>query len=156
MLGECVVNRIVQYGFGLFSLLNCSPILADENQCSETFDSVVAQNVQAIQSRDLPRYMQTLAPREAHLMILPNGARLRSRAAIESMHRDWFADASWTFNAKEIHRDVRSEWGLVVFEVSVDRPDKPGVPFILSMLFAPEADGCWYLQHDQNTLLPVN
>ena len=123
--------------------------------CSRTFTDVVDRHVAAVKGRELTTYMHTLAPRDDHLMILPNGARLRSRSAIESMHKEWFADPTWAFNTKEIRRDVRDDWGLVVYEVSVDRPNKPGNPFLLSMLFAPESDGCWYLQHDQNTLLPT-
>lgn len=123
--------------------------------CSQTFTDVVERHVAAVKGRDLESYMQTLAPRDEHLMILPNGARLRSKSAIESMHKEWFMDATWLFNTREVRRDAREHWGLVVYEVSVDRPNKAGNPFLLSMLFAPESDGCWYLQHDQNTLLPT-
>ncbi|GHA01412.1 hypothetical protein GCM10008090_08190 [Arenicella chitinivorans] len=123
--------------------------------CGRSFSDVVERHLAAVKTRDLVTYMQTLAPRDDQLMILPNGARLRSTSAIESMHREWFADSTWQFNTREVRRDVRDHWGIVVYEVSVDRPNKPGDPFLLSMLFAPESDGCWYLQHDQNTLLPT-
>jgi len=129
--------------------------LANQAQtCWTDFDSVRAAHVAAIANRDLDSYMATIAPREAQMMVLPDGTRWESRQAIREGHREWFSDLSWRFDTAELRRDVREHWGLIVYEVRVNRPDKVGEPFLLSMLFAPEVDGCWYLQHDQNTLLP--
>lgn len=130
-------------------------LAAESQSCFDSFDSVLAAHLGAIHGRDLSSYMSTIAPREDQLMVLPDGSRWNSRAAIEQGHQDWFADTSWRFDTEEIRRDVRENWALVVYEVRVNRPKRPGAPFLLSMLFAPETDGCWYLQHDQNTLLPA-
>jgi len=87
------------------------------------------------------------------MMILPNGSYFESLDEISDWHKEWFTDTSWSFNKSLIRKDERPTWGLVVYKVSVDRVDKPGSPFLLSMIFAPEENDCWYLQHDQNTLI---
>jgi hypothetical protein len=98
--------------------------------------------------------MSTIAPRDEQMMILPDGSSWNSTDDIREGHKEWFKDTTWNFNKTLVRKDARDHWGLAVYRVSVDRPDKPGAPFLLSMLFAPEENGCWYLQHDQNTLLP--
>ena len=123
--------------------------------CARSFDEVLDRHVTAIKQRDLPAYMSTIEPRDERLMILPDGSMWQSPAEIEAGHKQWFADPTWQFNNTLMRKVARLSLGLVVYEVRVDRPDKPGSPFLLSMLFAPESDGCWYLLHDQNTPLPA-
>lgn len=122
-------------------------------ECAKTFDAVVETHTGAVENRDLDTYIATIAPRPEQMMILPDGSYFKSLTEIEEWHEDWFSDTSWRFNKSLVRKDERSTWGLVVYRVTVDRADKPGNPFLLSMLFAPEEDGCWYLQHDQNTLV---
>lgn len=129
---------------------------AHAQQCATSFPSVLQQHLAAIKDRDLESYMMTVAPEESQLMILPDGSSWNSRAEIRAGHAAWFADQSWQFNTSLVRQELTEHWGLVVYRVTVDRPAKPGSPFLLSMLFAPEKNGCWYLQHDQNTLLPAD
>lgn len=126
---------------------------AAAKECATTFDSVVERHTGAVENRDLETYIATIAPRNDQMMILPDGSYFKSLDEIRDWHKEWFTDNSWAFNKTIVRKDVRSNWGVVVYKVTVDRPDKPGSPFLLSMLFAPEENGCWYLQHDQNTLL---
>lgn len=122
--------------------------------CSKTFDDAIYQQLTALDERDLEAYMSTVPAHQDQLVILPDGNIWTTRNEIEQGHQEWFKDTSWVFNRELIRKDVRKSWGLAVYRVSVDRPDSPGKPFLLSMMYAPEDDGCWYLQHDQNTLLP--
>lgn len=121
--------------------------------CETTFEAILQRHTNAIDSRDLEVYLSTIAPRNEQLMILPDGSKWISIEEIRDGHKQWFKDTTWAFNKSLIRKDVRPTWGIAVYQASVDRPDKPGMPFLLSMMFAPEEDGCWYLQHDQNTLL---
>lgn len=121
--------------------------------CANNFDTAVDTHTSALENRDLDTFIATIAPRSEQMMILPNGSYFKSLGEISDWHKEWFADTSWSFNKSLVRKDKRPTWGLVVYQVTVDRPDKPGSPFLLSMLFAPEENGCWYLQHDQNTLI---
>lgn len=121
--------------------------------CPKSFDSAVNQQLTALDNRDLAAYMGAIPPREKQFMILPDGTTWETRNEIRRGHEEWFKDEAWVFKRELQRKDVRDNWGVVVYRARVDRPDAPGKPFLLSMMFAPEADGCWYLQHDQNTLL---
>ena len=121
--------------------------------CIKSFDEVVEQQLTALDNRDLEVYMSTIPSRDEQLVILPDGSTWETREGIEKGHAEWFKDKSWVFTRQQLSKHVSEHWGIVVYKVSVDRPESPGSPFILSMMFAPEGDGCWYLQHDQNTLL---
>lgn len=121
--------------------------------CAESFSTVLERHVNAIKQRDLQTYMSTISPTESQLVILPDGSTWNSRNEVEEGHKQWFADKTWEFNIAEVQRKERADWGLVVYRASVDRPQQAGKPFLLSMMFASAPDGCWYLEHDQNTLL---
>jgi len=122
--------------------------------CPRSFEAAVDQQLTALDNRDLTAYMGAIPPRDEQLMILPNGNTWTTRSEIERGHKEWFKDKTWTFKRERQHQDVRDNWGVVVYRARISRPDSPGNPFLLAMMFAPEPDGCWYLQHDQNTLLP--
>ena len=124
------------------------------SNCPKTFSAAVDQQLRALDERDLETYMSTVPADQDQLVILPDGNTWSTRDQIEQGHEEWFKDTSWVFKRELIRKDTRDTWALFVYRVSVDRPDSPGKPFLLSMLFAPEENGCWYLQHDQNTLLP--
>lgn len=141
--------------FALLMLTLGMPMTAStELACARSFDTVVERHFAAIQSRDLQVYMSTIGPRDGDLMILPDGTIWDSREAIAQGHSDWFADASWSFHTEPLRRVEREQFGLVVVRTQVRRPDGDSQPFLLSILFAREDDGCWYLLHDQNTTLP--
>lgn len=134
-------------------VLNSEISLAAQT-CPKSFAAAVKQQLVALDTRDLAAYMGAIPPREEQLMILPNGSTWTARSEIERGHEEWFRDKTWVFKRELLRKDVRDNWGVVVYRSVVDRPDSPGKPFLLSMMFAPEDNGCWYLQHDQNTLLP--
>lgn len=121
--------------------------------CLESFDAAVEQQLTALDNRDLSAYMSAIPLREEQLMILPDGSTWTTRAEIERGHEQWFKDKTWVFKRDILRKDVRDNWGVVVYSVTVERPESLDNSFFLSMMFAPESDGCWYLQHDQNTLL---
>lgn len=137
-----------------FLIVSITQFSASAGDCPTAFEAALSQQLTALDKRDLAAYMRVIPLRDKQLMILPDGSTWNSRSQIEKGHEEWFKDESWVFQRELLRKDVRREWGLAIYRVSVDRPDKPGSPFLLSMLFAPEKDGCWYLQHDQNTLLP--
>lgn len=122
-------------------------------ECPASFDAAVEQQLTALDHRDLAAYMGAIPLREQQLMILPDGNTWATREEIERGHEQWFKDETWVFKRELVSKDVRDNWGVVIYRSAVDRPNAPGSPFLLSMMFAPEG-GCWYLQHDQNTLLP--
>lgn len=122
--------------------------------CPKSFDAAVDQQLNALDNRDLSAYMATIPPRDEQLMILPDGSTWTTRTEIEHGHKEWFKDKTWVFERSVLRKDVRDNWGVVVHSVTIKRPAAPDNSFLLSMMFAPESDGCWYLQHDQNTQLP--
>ena len=122
--------------------------------CPKSFDAAVEQQLKALDNRDLSAYMAAIPSREEQLMILPDGNTWTTRTEIERGHEEWFKDKTWVFKRNILRKDVRDNWGVAVYSVTVKRPAAPDNSFLLSMMFAPESNGCWYLQHDQNTLLP--
>ncbi len=139
----------------LLLAITLHPPAAKASECATSFAEVMSRHLNAIQQRDLVAYMSTIAPDDDLLMILPDGSSWDTRQAIEQGHQQWFSDTSWVFDAELVKQNVQSQFALTVYRVSVNRPERPGQPFLLSMLFAPAEDGCWYLRHDQNTLLPA-
>ncbi|MFK7957421.1 MAG: nuclear transport factor 2 family protein [Lysobacterales bacterium] len=138
----------------LVSLTFLTPVYGENHSCPASFDDAIKQTFRAIKERDLDRYMGTLPPASKIAMILPNGSRWNGRDEVRAGHREWFADPTWTFNARVVQKTQTEHFGMAIFDVSVDRPDNPGSPFLLSMGFAPGPSGCWHLFHDQNTLKP--
>lgn len=148
------MNIFFKVSVSVFIILGMSyakPVFAE---CSRTFETAVERQLTALDERDLEAYMAGLPERKEQLIILPDGDTWSSRDEIREGHEQWFKDKSWVFNRELLRKHTQDNWGVVVYRAMVNRPDKPGAPFLLSMMFASEKDGCWYLQHDQNTLLP--
>lgn len=137
-----------------FLFILSTQIVSASESCPQSLEAAVDQQFNALDSRDLAAYMDVLPARKEQLMILPDGSRWTSRKEIEEGHREWFEDKTWLFKRKLLRKDVRDNWGVVTYQVSIERPNNPGRPFILSMILSSEENGCWYLQYDQNTLLP--
>lgn len=121
--------------------------------CINSFAAVHEIHVTAILERDLDAYRATLGNYDGKMMILPDGNVWDTTAEVVEGHVQWFADSSWTFDHRLVHTLASDSFGLAVHEVRVNRPEQPGEPFLLSMLFAPDTTGCWTLIHDQNTPL---
>lgn len=127
---------------------------AQTSPCSTSFTAIHQQHVEAIVGRDLEAYKATLGDYDGKMMILPDGSVWDSTNDVIEGHIEWFADTSWTFDHELVHTQESDGYGLAVHEVRVNRPEKPGKPFLLTMVFAPDDGGCWKLVHDQNTPLP--
>jgi len=121
-------------------------------ECPRSFEAAVEQTVSSINDRDIERFMATIGP-QGVLMVLPDGTTIEGRDIVESWHRSWFEDRTFEFRAKELRTDVRETVATGLYRVTVDRPDRPGEPFLMGLTFLRDASGCWFLFQDQNTPL---
>ena len=96
------------------------------------FDCTLSRHLQALQQHDWALFESTLS--DGHLpFILPNGALSLEGDRYREMLQPWFAEAGWTFKAREVHREVSSDMALVLLDVDYDEPDRGGKPYHLTL-----------------------
>ena len=121
-----------------------------------TFLETLQNHLDAIQSRDLASFVETVTQGEAFSFLLPNGAYMSGRDEFIAFTRDWFADPDWQFSCELIRTVQRPELAMALLLVTYDDHDAAGVPYqltyYLNLLFAQEGER-WALVHDQNTLV---
>jgi hypothetical protein len=139
----------------MFSVLAVALALGptDHSSCATRFEDVAQRHFQAIETRDLVDCMAMIAAEDGPIMILPDGGGRQTGEAVESEQLEWYADPTWTFEFEPVGTFRESSFGLLVRPVQVLRPDRKSPPFLLSILLAEADNGCWYLRHDQNTLI---
>lgn len=134
-------------------VLAAGVLLSGEVAANCDFDCSVNKHLQALADKDWPAFEQTLS-HDTLPFILPNGKRSMSAKRYREMLEPWFADKSWRFQAKELHRRVGADLGIVLLDVDYDEPERDGKPYhldhYLTLVFAKEGEQ-WKLVFDQNT-----
>lgn len=115
-------------------------------------EDTLAQHLRAVRDRDLPAYSATL--HDDVVVIVPSGARLVGRAAVEDFHREWFTGRRWVQDLAPLHSTRTPAAAVEVFRADYRDVDDDGVPYartyLLSLVFA-RCDDRWLLVHDQCT-----
>ena len=111
------------------------------------FRQALRDHLQAISSRDIERFGQTLH-RDVRL-IGPTGSIIHGYDDAVAAHRGWFIEGGWVFEPTTLWTDEREDaaWSLT----SVRYSSKKGLDrFLLFLLFVRTEAG-WKLIYDQNT-----
>jgi len=78
-----------------------------------------------------------------------------TRADVEALHRDWFADPDWRMEIEPVRVVETDAMALALVRTSYrDTPDGEPRFAYLTLTFRLE-DGAWRLVHDQNTRIPA-
>lgn len=117
-----------------------------------SFDAALQAHFAAIQSRDLEDFIATVTDEPEMTLIFPDGEILTTREAVINLHREWFADITWTWEPQVVGTTVGSDlaYALVRYTYSDDAAPRQNW---LSLVFRLE-DGVWRLVRDQNTPAP--
>jgi uncharacterized protein (TIGR02246 family) len=117
------------------------------------FRETLEEHLRAIRERDLPALVATL-PADELVLIMADGRLVRSVPRFIELHRDWFAQSSWSLATELVSLAESHELGVAV--VHLDYRDEPpdGAPIhqtsYLTLVFA-RRDGRWVMVQDQNT-----
>lgn len=119
-------------------------------------DEALEEHLSALERKDLDAYAATLA--DEVVLILPDGTVLDGKAAVVELHREMFADDSWT-QERTVRRVLSAGstgWVLIEYRFVVVDGDGTVVSdsrayFTLTYALV---DGRWLVVADQNTRLP--
>jgi ketosteroid isomerase-like protein len=130
----------------LAAALSPSPAPAGD---TASFDAALEAHFDAIQSRDLDAFEATVTHESEMTLIFPDGEILTTREAVIDLHREWFADRSWTWEPEIIATTVGSDLAYALLRYTYTDDAAPRQNW-LSLVFRLE-DDVWRLVRDQNT-----
>jgi len=120
-----------------------------------SFEAALSRHLNAITERDIDTFLSTLTQDEALTVIFPSGDAVTTRADVEALHRDWFADPDWRMEIEPVRVVETDAMALALVRTSYrDTPDGEPRFAYLTLTFRLE-DGAWRLVHDQNTRIPA-
>ena len=136
--------------------LLCSTFPTASAEQGASIETVFAEHVKAVQSRDLPALERTLTSGDELTLILPNGTQTSTRKAYIDFHKEFFASKTWTIQFEPVSL-VRGVDLAVLTTKSLYQDVVDGKPIRsrswVTFTFQKQA-GQWRLIHDQNTRLP--
>lgn len=119
-------------------------------------DTLFAEHVKAVQSRDLAALERTITSGDQLTLILPNGVQTATRQAYVDFHKQFFAEKTWTIRFEPVSRAVGPDFAVLTTK-SLYQDVVDGKPYSsrswVTFTFRKES-GHWRLIHDQNTRLP--
>jgi uncharacterized protein (TIGR02246 family) len=120
-----------------------------------TFDQTLKTHLDAINRRDLPALLDTVA--DDVMLILPTGKLLEGKQAYTAFHKEFFAEKTWSMRFTEKRRVENGDTAFVLLQYVYSDKDEKGADYrsesYLVMVFRRNA-GKWRLTHDQNTRIP--
>lgn len=138
---------------GLVALAGCASVGRSSTAPPPSRPALDA-HLAAIRAHDLDAFVPTLTTRDSLVLVFPDGTLVRSREETVEIHRQWFADSTWTIAFEVL--DVTEADGMAIatlrYTLTDDTP-RSGRQALLSVAVAWE-DNAWRLVHDQNTALP--
>jgi uncharacterized protein (TIGR02246 family) len=119
-------------------------------------DEALQEHLSALQRKDLAAYAATLA--DEVVLILPDGSVLDGKAAVVELHREMFADDSWT-QERTVRRVLTAgstgwvliEYRFVVVDAEGQVVSDRRAYFTLTYALVEDR---WLVIADQNTRLP--
>lgn len=142
----------------LATVIGCTqpePSAPDGPAPEAPFQIVLDRHLDAIHRHDLEALIPTLTTSDSLTLIFPDGTLIETREAFLDIHREWFADTTWTmiFEPVAVQDGEDIALAVVMWTLRDDSP-RSGRQALLSLGFRVE-DGAWRLFHDQNTSLPL-
>ncbi len=119
-----------------------------------TFDETLQAIFDALKHRDLNTLFSAISLDEDVVLIIPNGAVFKGKAAVTNLHAIWFSDPDWQVDIKILRTIETSEMGfaLVLLDYKDSNLTSPlyNNQQYLSLVFT-RKDDKWFLVHDQTT-----
>jgi ketosteroid isomerase-like protein len=113
------------------------------------FDAALQAHLEAVQARDLAAFEATITRASGMTLIFPDGRALGTRREVLDLHREWFAEAGWTWEPEVVTTTVGTDLAYALVRYRYGDPAGSRENW-LSLVFRLEA-GKWRLVHDQNT-----
>ncbi len=113
-----------------------------------SLSEALQDHFEAIAERDIDRFSATLSADDLRL-VGGEGRIIHGRDNAVAAHRDWFADARWTFEPEILWMREEATAGWVLTRVRYTDAENER-QFLLLLIFMNE-DGAWKLVYDQNT-----
>jgi len=117
------------------------------------FDAALKQHFMAISNRDIEAFKSHLTRSETLYTIVQNGHAFTTLSDTIEIHKQWFQDPNWTWEATVVHKIVGEDVAMALIKYDY-RPNPDTAPFStwLTYVFQLE-EGEWRIVHDQNTAL---
>lgn len=107
----------------------------------------------AIANRDIEAFKAHLTRSETLYTIVQNGYAFTTPGETIEIHKQWFKDPGWTWNATVVHKVVGEDVAMALVKYDY-QPKADVAPFStwLTYVFRLE-EGQWRIVHDHNTAL---
>jgi hypothetical protein len=117
------------------------------------FDAALQKHFAAIANRDIEAFKSHLTHGETLYTIVQNGYAFTTPSENIEIHKQWFQDPDWTWNATVVHKIVGEDVAMALIKYEY-RPKPDAAPFgtWLTYVFQLEEEQ-WRIVHDQNTAL---
>lgn len=115
------------------------------------FDQALQQHFAAIAARDLEAFKSHLTESETLHTIVQTGHAFTTVAETVELHRQWFLDPNWSWQATVVHKVVGTDVAMALINYHY-RPhaEAEGFKSWLTYVFQLQ-QGQWRIVHDQNT-----
>jgi len=118
-----------------------------------SFDAALQQHFDAIANRDIEAFKSHLTNSETLYTIVQNGYAFTTPSETIDIHRQWFQDPNWTWDATVVHKIVGEDVAMALIKYEYcPKPDLPAFSTWLTYIFQLQ-EGQWKIVHDQNTAL---
>lgn len=117
------------------------------------FDDALQRHFNAIANRDLDAFTSHLTRDETLYTIVQNGHAFTTTKECVDIHRQWFQDKNWIWQAEVVHKVVGEDMAmaLIKYRYQTKAEEEPVVSW-LTYVFQLQ-QGQWRIVHDQNTAL---
>jgi len=117
------------------------------------FDAALQRHFDAIANRDIEAFKSHLTNGETLYTVVQNGHAFTTPSETIEIHRQWFQDASWTWEGKVIHKVVGEDMAMALIKYQY-RPKPDMAPFSTWLTYVFQLQGGeWRIVHDHNTAL---
>ena len=117
------------------------------------FDQALQQHFAAIANRDIAAFEAHLTASETLYTIVQNGHAFTTVAQTVELHRQWFLDPNWIWEATVVHQVVGQDVAMALINYHY-RPHATAEGFRSWLTYVFQLQqGQWRIVHDQNTAL---
>lgn len=134
--------------FVMLMLAGCAP---SGSGPVPSFDDALTKHLNAVASRDMQSYTDTITMNPNLPLIFPDGSIIATRQEVLDFHTAWFKDPNWVMDHEIVGTLVKGTMAIATVRYQYkDTADGPPRYAFLGLVFALEG-GEWRLIHDQNT-----
>ena len=117
------------------------------------FDAALQQHFEAIANRDIEAFKSHLTRGETLYTIVQNGYAFKTPSETIEIHKQWFKDLNWTWNATIVHKVVGEDVAMALIKYEY-HPKADAAPFSTWLTYVLQLqENQWRIVHDQNTAL---